>query len=167
MKKTIISMAVIAASILPFSAVAQYAKPSCPTAPTCDNAPCVKGKCPVSADKDCRKDCRNPFAGLNLTADQQAKLDQLRQQCAADRKACADQRRAEAKERRAERDSTARAKRADNLKQIKAILTPDQYVTYLENIVISERTPMSPRFDRGGKPGKDNKKSDKDRKDKR
>lgn len=165
MKKTIISMAVIAASVFSFNATAQA------TAKAGDNATCTKKECPVAPGKDCRKARCNPFEGLNLTADQQAKLDQLRQQCATDRKACADQRRAEAKERRAERDSIARTKRLDNLKQIKGILTPDQYVTFLENIVISERAPMGPRFDRSGKPGKDfnknGKKNDKDRKDKR
>lgn len=162
MKKTIIGMAVIAASVFSFNAAAQA------QAKAGDNVTCAKKECPVAPGKDCRKAKCNPFEGLNLTADQQAKLDQLRQQCGADRKACADQRRAEAKERRAERDSIARSKRLDNLKQIKGILTPDQYVTFLENIVISERAPMGPRFGKGQKPcNKDGKKCDRDRKDKR
>lgn len=168
MKKSIISMAVVAASIFSFGAMAQN-----PAAKTCDkDANCTKTECPGKPDKKCDKKACNPFAGLNLTADQQTKLDQLRQQCAADRKAKADQRRTEARERRAERDSSFRAQRLANLKQVQSILTPEQYVTFLENIVVSGQNPMGPRFDRGMKPGKDNKapgfkKGDKDRKDKK
>ncbi|MCM1518615.1 MAG: hypothetical protein NC117_08240 [Pseudoflavonifractor sp.] len=174
MKKSIISMAVVAASIFSFGAMAQN-----PAAKTCDkDAKCTKTECPGKPGKDCdkktcdKKPCNNPFEGLNLTTEQQGKLDQLRQQCAADRKAKAEERRTEARERRAERDSSFRAQRLANLKQIQSILTPDQYVTFLENIVVSGQNPMGPRFDRSMKPGKDkkpfgDKKGDKDHKDKK
>ena len=159
MKKTIISMAVIAASIFSFSAAAQNPAQQCPNngsqCPT--DAPCVKSECPTLPGKNCYKVKYNPFAGINLTAEQEAKLDNLRQQQLAERKNREQQFKDQERTRRAERDSISRAKRLDGLRQIKAILTPEQYVTFLENMAVSGRSPMGPRFDKGPKPGKDGK----------
>lgn len=107
----------------------------------------------------------NPFAGLNLTEQQQAKLDALKQEKQAAKEA--------AKKDKADRKQADRAKaqqsRADDLAKIKAILTPEQYVTFLENNYLSSQprklsdrkfdrsqaqAKKSDKFSKGDKPGK-------------
>jgi len=70
-------------------------------------------------------DASNPFEGLNLTADQQTKLKALKEEC----KARAEQR----KEAKKERKEVVCKARAEHLAKIKEILTPEQYIKFLEN----------------------------------
>lgn len=81
---------------------------------------------------DC-KDCRF-FDGVNLTADQQSKLETLRADCKAGREKCIADRRAAREQARANREQDKR----DRLNKVKGILTPEQYVVFLENIVVSD-----------------------------
>lgn len=103
-------------------------------------------------NKDCRKDDRGDrkgqrpdlFRGITLTADQQAKLEALRPAC----KACPEGEAAKTdkpqgdKEKRGHNFKGHRpgahnpGMRAEYVKQVKEILTPEQYVVFLENIVI-------------------------------
>lgn len=95
----------------------------------------------TNVTKDCKATCEqkceakkgdkahNPFEGLNLTAEQQAKLDALKNECMQQKKAAK-----EAKESdKTARKQQAKDARAQQLAKIKAILTPEQYVTFLEN----------------------------------
>ena len=134
---------------------------------------CNKGECAA-------------FEGLNLTDAQKTALAQLK----ADRKNKA----IEAKKQKRQADSLSRvarrAERLDYLHQIQKILTPDQYVTFLENTIVNNGggkgfKPGKPGkgFNKGGRPdqcpnydkrcprndNKDNKfaKNKKDRKDKK
>lgn len=81
---------------------------------------CPKQKCD-------RKDrvCPNPFEGLNLTETQKTQLKELRSSmpCGKDRQKC------DKKDGRVDRSQCKR----DFLAKVKAILTPEQYVTFLEN----------------------------------
>lgn len=71
----------------------------------------------------------NPFDGLDLTADQQAKIKALKEECMAKHKAQAEQR----KQAKKNRQEGACKARSEQLAKIKEILTPEQYVKFLEN----------------------------------
>ena len=91
---------------------------------------CTEQSCAKPTSKACTY---NPFAGLNLTEQQQAQIDALKQEQKAAREA--------AKKDKADRQQQDRQQakdaRAQNLAKIKAILTPEQYVTFLENSYLS------------------------------
>lgn len=120
MKKYILSIMVVAASMVTFSAMAKETKG--------ESTQCKKESC----DKKCsrqgmKKDCPNPFEGMNLTQEQKDKLKAL---------APCQSGRVDKQKMRQQRDSIAKAARVKHLADIKAILTPEQYVQYLENLVL-------------------------------
>ncbi len=97
------------------------------------------------------KDCCSPrecaaFEGITLTEAQKTALKQLK----ADRKNKA----LEAKKAKRQADSlkrvARRAERLEYLHQVQKILTPDQYVTFLENTIVNNGGPG-----KGFKPGKE------------
>jgi len=104
----------------------------------------------------------NPFEGLNITAEQQTKLDALRAECKAkfdqaraeQQKAKADKQKAKAEKKankqkaKAEAFAKMRAEREQMLAKIKNILTPEQYVKFLENSYLNSAN-------KGPRPGKD------------
>lgn len=127
MKKNFIALSVIAAATLGVNAQNPSAKAVCPQAP-CPN---------VKAGDKARCTAPNPFEGLNLTEQQQKKIDELRQ-------ATRQQKLANDSIRKANRDQKMRDfrnKRSEYLKSVKAILTPEQYVQYLENSYINAPGP--------------------------
>ncbi len=87
-----------------------------------------------------KRECKafNPFEGITLTADQQAKLEALKpqkcdkangnQQCDKKINECPAT---------SDMKNNRRQDKRDYLAKVKAILTPEQYVTYLENIAAS------------------------------
>ena len=156
MKKIFVSMAFAAMMFAPLSVMAQNTATT-NTAPekTCCN---TDGQCDKSKESKDRKgdkradgrkmEKRNPFEGLNLTADQQTKIQQLNEK----RKADHEKMKAERKEKmkaakengnnpkenaqRPSREEMAAKRQADQkayLTEIQSILTPDQYVVFLEN----------------------------------
>lgn len=97
-------------------------------------------------------DAPNPFEGLNLSAEQQSKLDALKAECNANREAQAKQRQ-EAKQ--AKKEGACKA-RTEQLAKIKEILTPEQYVKFLENSYLNKGGKFDKkigRHDRNGKRG--------------
>lgn len=143
MKRNILSLAVIAASLFSFNAMAQAAgdnaKAACPAteckATVCPETGCAPETCP-GPGKQCRpqRPCSaDPFKGITLTQDQQSRLNALKEQ----RKAKCDAQKKECRERAGKRDSVARSGKKEYLESVKEILTPDQYVVFLENIVLS------------------------------
>ncbi len=130
MKKSIMTLCVAAAAIFGFGAAAQ-----CPASP----ADCPRGACPTPCEtpaqcgnQACRPDAACPaFEGLNLTDAQKQQLAEIRKQCRSGQQC----------------DSAAtrcdRSRRVDNLHKVKAVLTPEQYVTFLENIAAT--SPAGPR----------------------
>ncbi len=130
MKKKFLSLALIALSFAGFSSMAQTNQ-TCPVSQ--EKVQCQRTK------KECNKGkarC-NPFEGLTLTDAQKAKLEELRTQRAAAHKDRAKDVRAD----RHRRDSLGMAaRRADKkkyLEEVKAIIGPDQYVIFLENMVVN------------------------------
>ncbi len=140
MKKSILSTAVLAVSLFSFSAMAQ--KPA-----DCNTTTCPVKECPATAcapGKQClpgRPEV-NHFSGLNLTQEQKDKLATLKQQRKAKCEA-----NAKAQENRGRQcDSIARCGKKEYLDGVKAILTPDQYVVFLENVVLSQPLQRGPRI---------------------
>lgn len=97
--------------------------------------------------KDRQKGCFgfNPFEGLNLTAEQQAKLDELKTQakCNAEKKDC-------------DKTQMRKQRKSQCISKVKEILTPEQYVTFLENIVINGQNPAKDKSHKKMDAGKHN-----------
>lgn len=121
MKKTILTLTLATAALFTSQAFAQTSDSNgCPAVPCGAVYNCNNAQCPYLQNPD---SCMmNPFASLNLTADQQAKLKELRnkkfQQKTKDIKS---------------RQELRQARRQACLQDIKSILTPEQYVQFLEN----------------------------------
>lgn len=148
MKKIIMVIALGAAGI----GAAFAAQPAANT----DNSTCT-APTECTAPKQC---CANtpkcsPFEGLNLTPEQQAKIDDLRKTCTEQRQQA-----------RADRRQTRENGRRDMLAKIKEILTPEQYVTFLENNFVNagnksgKRGKDAARMNRGDRPCHDKAKAD-------
>lgn len=145
MKKSILSMAVVAVSLFTFGAMAQTScTKKCDKA--CDKKECCKGE--TRCDKEGKRPCPNPFEGINLTQEQKDKLK--------DMAPCKKQEACKKKQREC-RDSVARAERVGYLKNVKGVLTPEQYVQFLENMFVNPQPQKSgmgraPRHHRGEGP---------------
>lgn len=136
MKNLFVSAAVITASLFGMNAFAQsLVNPSKCETPKSE-CPYQKGEC-GKQQCDANAIC---FEGITLSDAQKTKIKALcekRSTEAKQRKEAAKQR-IEARDRKFKQgDSIRMAQKRQNLNEIKEILTPEQYVVYLENIVIS------------------------------
>lgn len=143
MKKKILSIALIAMSLVSFTGVAQNVASS--QSVSTEKVEKVKkdGRKDDRKDKDGKKadrknkgEKKNPFAGMNLTEAQQQQLQQLNES----RRAAREQQKMAKKETKQRNDSIKKAERiADKkayLEQVKSIIGPDQYVVFLENAYV-------------------------------
>ena len=128
------------------------------------------GKAQVENSKGCKgaKQCGkakvNPYEGLTLTDAQKSKLAELDSKRIADHKAKMEARKAEARDQKADKgrthaDMKARmeARKADKmeyLKEVKAIIGPEQYVVFLENMYVNGGDRQCGKAIRQGKGGK-------------
>lgn len=103
-------------------------------------------QCPVAV---------NPFEGLNLTTQQQEQIKALKDECKAQRQAQAKERKDNAQKAKADKANGKREMRAAQLAKIKAILTPEQYVQFLENSFVN-----GDNMPKVARDGKDNKRPD-------
>jgi Spy/CpxP family protein refolding chaperone len=165
MKRKFLGLAVIAASMMAFSAMAQMPQSQPDQAPDREMPQQEDMRpdrgCP-QAERPCPK--ANPFESLNLSDDQKSKLQQLRQDRDAKRR---EQDKAFMEQKHRE-DSLKmvdmRNERKEYLNQIKSIIGSDKYVTLLENLVLDNECSPAPSdkcgmrdgrmFDKPGKPGK-------------
>lgn len=134
MKKKILALTVALISVGTFSIFAADGKDQKSDNPqsVCRKTECKERKCP------------NPFEGLDLTADQQAKIKELRNACCNDKKCTAKCDGTQKCDRQAgDKCVDRRQAKRDFLAKVKGILTPEQYVTFLENSFAD-----SPRMDR-------------------
>lgn len=146
MKRKIFSLAIIAVSIIASSTA--FAAPGRHNSK--DNR---KGReCRVE-NKCCKdslgKKALNPFEGLNLTADQQAKIEQLNKTRVDGRKDCSKGKNKldtispqQKMDKKADGRREMSQKRSLYLKEIKQILTPEQYVQFLENSYVNKGDKM-------------------------
>lgn len=141
MRKNILGLAFMAVALAGFSASAQNKN----NVDCCGRNVCVEQKCDYNACNGNGKDCFSSklFEGITLTDNQKKQITDLREECRADRAKKA----AEYKKERATRDSIRRegarknreagfAARKSRLEGMKKILTPEQYVTFLENSLV-------------------------------
>ena len=143
MKKKVLGLALMAMALVGFNGMAQ--NNSQKNAQGCKaQTECAKG------GKGMKKEARemkNPYEGLNLTDAQKSKLAELDSKRMADRKAKMEARKSDNKGQKADKsrneaDRKARmeARKADKmeyLKEVKAIIGPDQYVVFLENFYVN------------------------------
>lgn len=186
MKKKLFSTALIIAALVGFNMSAQEPANSAEKACT-ENAQChkgEKGKKDKDFKKD-RGDRKGPrgefkgqrpdlFKGITLTAEQQAQLEALRPQrpegkdncdsvkCTKGKDAGCDKAKTDKKDgtkqfRDGGRRGNPGAKKAEYVKKVKEILTPEQYVVFLENIVFSTPDEGAPAPRHDGKPRHDKK----------
>lgn len=122
----------------------------------CDKA--GKGKGCHKGDGKMKKCKKNPFAGIELTADQQAKLDQLRDKG----------REAEMKVKQDAREKKAKM-REDFDNEVKKILTPEQWTKFESNKAEMQKSKKdsSNKHDGKGKKGSKKEKGMKENKDSR
>lgn len=147
MKKKFLGLAIAALALTSFTGFAQ--KPA-----ACDST-CQSGKmCRQDKDMKGKKDKKaiNPFEGITLTDAQKTQLEAVKAKRAEKAKARkADKQRMDSAQ-RVER----RAAKKEYFEEVKAILTPDQYVVFLENQVFTQGGDRGKSFDRPGKKdGKD------------
>ena len=150
MKKIVIATLALVAGI-----GTTFAQQPANTSACCPNGNNAK-QCDVKGRKACAP---NPFEGLNLTAEQQTKVDALKAECKAGREKAQADKKADRQKQRNDRADARKAQRTEVLAKGKAILTPEQYVQFLENnFVNGDNAPQ-------GAPGKlaknDRRKADK------
>ncbi len=130
MKKKIFSLAFIAMSLVAFSGMAQNQ-----SSRGCDkqeNVKCCK------AEKKCHnKDRMNPYEGLTLSDSQKAQLKQLDEKRMADRRQQSQLRKEEKQRNDSVQKADRKASRKAYLEEVKAIVGPDQYVLFLENMYVN------------------------------
>ncbi len=133
MKKIILGIAIVTASMFSVNASAQ------------------------NTDKNANRPGRemmkamNPFEGLNLTAQQQEALKAIPNpwmQAKADKKKDKEAKKEAKRQDRMQAMEEAKANRTKYLAEVKKVLTPEQYVQFLENSYVNR--PMMPM-----RPGKD------------
>ncbi|MDE6310535.1 MAG: hypothetical protein K2L96_01800 [Muribaculaceae bacterium] len=137
MKKNIIAIAVMAVASL--TASSAFAAPK--DDKKCDSADCTKKECKDEAKCD-KQDCKKvpcPFAELNLTAEQQTKIQALREEMQQQRQAKCEELKADREKARKEGLKCAKEARSSYLKKVKEILTPEQYVQFLENSYLNAK----------------------------
>ncbi len=151
MKKKVLSIAVIAVSLFAFSANAQNTE-------NCPRKQCPAEKCAPNGPRSHQGQrldafC-NPFEGIELTEAQKTKLEEMRKSNHEAMKQKMAEGRKKHEEACAKRDSIIRSGKLNHLRQLKEVLTPEQYVTYLENMVVNQPAPRKPMGFGKGKPGK-------------
>lgn len=129
MKKKLIVAAIVAFAATGISVSAQ--KPA-------TGACCTETQCKEQGD--CKRPC--PFDGLDLTDAQRAQLKELQKQCVEQTKAYKD------KDKAARREA-AKQRRAEKLAKIKEILTPEQYIKFLENQYLNAHNKVKGDFRKG------------------
>ena len=167
MKKRILSVVLALAAVIGFNASAQE---QCPNASKCDKKEQIKG----GRHKAPRY---NPFEGITLSEDQKAQFKSLFEEAKKhyaerkDKKECnVDSAKCDKKGDKACKHDAVKGKRgkhhmnkmkAEYLKKVKEILTPDQYVVFLENMVTHQQPAFGPRHHRHDKKGHHQAKCDK------
>lgn len=127
MKKLFVALAAIAMSAT-FAAKAD----------DCNNKQCNQPQtCNQPCDTACARPCDSPrfcpFDGLNLTEAQKQKFKELRAQKQQAKQAKKEAKRDAKAERKADRKADRKEAKKAQLAEIKSILTPEQYLLFLEN----------------------------------
>lgn len=123
MKKKVLGIALLVMSVFATDGFAQ----------TATQAKADSQKC----EQTCTRKDRCPYEGLTLTDAQKSQLKELDTKRAEARKQAKEAKKADKKALKAAGDSTRRAERLQYLRDVKAIVGPEQYVIFLENIAVN------------------------------
>lgn len=138
---------------------------SCTGTEKCDAQKCDKNKKDRKDDrkgrkdrqegkKDTRQQAFNPFEGLNLTEQQATAIKAIPNPREVMKEAVKND-----SQKKTDIRTLARTVRADYLKSVKGVLTPEQYMQFLENSYMNNVASGAQRpGQKGMKPGKDGKK---------
>ncbi|MCX4289122.1 MAG: hypothetical protein OSJ46_06430 [Duncaniella sp.] len=129
MKKKILGLALIAMSCVTFGSMAQT--------PSVDNARADQKD--LKGMKCVRQECKalNPFEGMNLTEAQQTQLQQLDAKRKAARQEQVQARKVNKQKKDSARMADRRAAKKAYLDEVKAIVGPENYVVFLENVYVN------------------------------
>lgn len=152
MKKLMIAVA-FAAMTAGISASAQNEVTTCDKQCPRTEQACMKDR--TKCDKPCAAARPCEFEGLNLNDAQKEQLKALKQEQMSKRQAAREANRAAKQVKKAEAKQARENDRREYLAKVKAVLTPEQYVQYLENLTVrankgvkKEFRKMDGRFDR-------------------
>lgn len=140
MKKQILSFIVLGMSLFSLTASAQHrhnGERNRATKPATEC--CAQPDCKSNNGTCSPAECCPGFEGLNLTEEQQTKLKALCEKSGAQRQERAKANKEARKDRKVKSDSERRADQRSYLDEVKKILTPQQYVQFLENMVVNGR----------------------------
>jgi len=126
MKKKFLGIALVAMSLVSFTGVAQNA--------TDNNSAKIEN---VKRQKCDKASCVNPYEGLNLTDAQKTQLQQLNTKRLEQRKQQAQARKADKQHNDSTRMEARKNARKEYLEEVKAIIGPDQYIVFLENMYVN------------------------------
>lgn len=129
MKKKILNIALIAMSLVSFNCIAQTVSN--------DNNVRIERVKERRLDRQDRPSKRNPYEGLTLTDAQKTQLQQLDNRRREARRQQIENRQQGQQEDRASLRAARQASNKEYLEEVKAIVGPDQYVVFLENMYIN------------------------------
>lgn len=156
MKKKILSIATAILTAVTISVSAQTPANCNP----CYGKRCIKTTCeqPCKTGKPCKQECvqktcplNKAFELMNLTENQKAQLQTLCEKRKTERSAKRQEYRQNDKKAREERRNEARASKKQYLEDVKAIIGPENYVIFLENMVLDQ--PQRKNFKKAHKQG--------------
>lgn len=129
MKKKFLGVAFVCLSLVSFNSVAQN---------MCDQPQCQNQEnCKPAKDNKKHIARVNPFEGLSLTDSQKSQLKQLRETRSAAHKEQAKVNRNQKHHNDSIRFADRKAAKKQYLEEVKAIVGPDNYVIFLENLVVN------------------------------
>lgn len=136
MKRKILSVAFVVMSLMLTSAVAKNNDFN-------TQEDCLRHKCCVEKNQKIRHHGFNPFEGIELSTEQKSQLENLKNDLKKDKK-CENKK--EKQCHKFEKYKKYQELKKKNLNEIKQILTPEQYIKYLENIVL--KSSPKPHFNK-------------------
>lgn len=153
MNKKVLTAMMLCASLFSLSAFAQNPNARAQKAP---QTKCATSGKVCDAPQECpAQRAMLLFDGTTLTADQQARIKELNKTRAEKKrtamKEAGTEARAEKRAARQQRDSIMKAEKREYLTGIKEILTPEQYVIFLENAYVTPAPQQGPRMAQNNK----------------
>ncbi|MDE6161587.1 MAG: hypothetical protein K2F77_08005 [Muribaculaceae bacterium] len=139
MKKKFTTIALALMAAFGIGALAQTPAPTCGKA---DKGHCEKA---MKAPRACNDSLEAVilFEGITLTPEQQTKINAIKAERKQGMEACRAEKKQARDAARKDRMDTRKQCRRDYLAKMKDVLTPDQYVVFLENMVVNR--PAGPR----------------------